>query len=531
MRVQVSVNARATGSPLVPIWPFFGYDEINYTTLPEGRALLANLAGSAGATPHVRNHFWFNTGDGAPAMKWGSTNVYTQDAMGAPVYDFSATDEVLEAMTGSGALPFVELGFMPEALSTHPKPYRNSNTIALNGGCFYPPNDYTAWGQLVEKFALHGQERHSETVPGWLWELWNEPDSGYWRGTFEEYAKLYDYTEAALHRALPRAVLGGPAVIEPGGSFLRKFLEHCTSGQNAVTGETGTRLDLVTFHAKGGVSVVGDHVELNLGHQLRLHQDGFQAVAAFPQLQGTPIYISEADPDGCAACPADAIEGAAYRTSTAYGAYELSMMKLSEELAAQLGVKLAGVLTWAFTFPEAPYFAGFRELSSHGLELPVFAAFKLLGRLQGDRLPLSSSAALAVEDVVAGGVKSAPLVDGMASREQGTVRVLLWSYQDAIVAGAPTPVRLSVQLPAELGGRVHVTELRVDEAHGNVFNAWRSLGSPPAPDAEQLSTLRQRMSAAPVLPDQTLPVAADGSVTIELNLTNFSVSLLTIERN
>ncbi len=37
----------------------------------------------------------------------------------------------------------------------------------------------------------------------WLWELWNEPDIPYWNGTIEEYAKLYDYTESALHDAIP----------------------------------------------------------------------------------------------------------------------------------------------------------------------------------------------------------------------------------------------------------------------------------------------------------------------------------------
>ena len=50
--------------------------------------------------------------------------------------------------------------------------------------------------------------------------------------------------------------------------------------------------------------------------------------------------------------PADA-----YRTSPAYGAYELAMMKHSLELEAEVGVKLAGLLTWAFTFPGTPYFA------------------------------------------------------------------------------------------------------------------------------------------------------------------------------
>ena len=195
--------------------------------------------------------------------------------------------------------------------------------------------------------------------------------------------KLYDYTEAALHAAIPDAGLGGPAVIAPDGPFLREFLQHCATGTNAVTGGTGTRLDLVSFHAKGGVAVNGDHVELDLGHQLRLHRAGFNAVAAFAQLEQTPIYITEADPDGCAACPANTIAGGAYRSSPAYGAYEVAMMKHTLELEREAGVTLGGVLTWAFTFPDSPYFAGYRELATHGIDMPVLGVFKLLGRLSG----------------------------------------------------------------------------------------------------------------------------------------------------
>ena len=83
----------------------------------------------------------------------------------------------------------------------------------------------------------------------------------------------------------------------------------------------------------------------------------------------------------------------AYRNSTAYGAYEIAMMKHSLELEAEVGVKLGGVLTWAFTFPGTPYFAGYRTLATNGINLPVMGAFKLLGRLAGTRVPLTSSGA------------------------------------------------------------------------------------------------------------------------------------------
>jgi xylan 1,4-beta-xylosidase len=527
--VNVSVDATADGAPLERIWPFYGYDEINYTTDPEGRALLAALAAANTARVHVRSHFLFNSGDGAPSLKWGSTNVYTEDAQGSPVYSWALTDGILDAITSVGAFPFVEIGFMPQALSVHPTPYRNVSTIALNGGCFYPPTDYEKWADLIRTWALHANQRYANVAATWLWELWNEPDSGYWHGTFAEYAKLYDHTESALHAALPDAALGGPAAVRADGDFLPQFLQHCASGTNAVTGATGTRLDLVTFHAKGGVAFAGDHVQMNLGNQLRLHRSGFAAVAAVPQFKQTPIYITEADPEGCAACVAGSDPTDAYRTSPAYGAYEIAMMKHTLELGAEVGVKLEGVLTWAFTFPGTPYFAGYRALATNGIDLPVFSAFKLLGRLAGNRVPLTSSGAQPLGDILANGMRGESEVDGVATSNGSAVQVLVWNYHDDLVDVAATPVHLTIEVPASFGATVRVGHLRVDDTHGDAYAVWVAQGMPPAPSATQIAALQAAMEPAPLVPDAIVAVAADGTVVVDFVLPRFGVSLVTIE--
>lgn len=526
--VDISVDATEAGALLERIWAFHGYDEVNYTTTTEGEALLGEIAAAHSAPVHVRNHFLFNSGDGTPGLKWGSTNVYSEDASGAPVYDWALTDGILDALTRAGVSPLVELGFMPQALSAHPLPYQNASSLVLNGGCFYPPKDYEKWAALVHAWATHVSARYPNAAEEWPWELWNEPDSNYWHGTFDEFANLYDYTEAALHEALPAARLGGPAVITADGPFLTQFLQHCATGDNAVTGESGTRLDLITFHAKGGVTLQGEQVELNLGNQLRLHRAGFRAVASFPQYEQTPIYITEADPDGCAACPADFIAGSAYRTSTAYGAYEVAMMKRSLDLEAAEGVDLAGVLTWAFTFPNTPYFAGYRVLASNGVNLPVLSAFELLGQLEGARLPLVSSGARDLDDIVENGVHDQPDVDGMATRDGDVLRVLMWNYHDDVVTAAPTPVHLSVKVPAALGSSVVVAHLRVDEAHGDAYSVWLSQGAPASPSAPQLAALQASMEPAALTPDQALPVGADRTVDVHFELPRFGVSLVTI---
>ena len=527
--VNVSVDATASGTPLERVWPFHGYDEINYTTVPEGKALLGTLAAAHSAPVHVRSHFLLNTGDGTQAMKWGSTNVYTEDEGGNPVYSWTLTDGIMDAITEVGAFPFVEIGFMPEALSTHPAPYRNSSITLLDGGCFYPPTDYTKWADLIREWATHANGRYPNIADSWLWELWNEPDISYWHGTFDEYAKLYDYTESALHEVIPNAVLGGPAVAIVGGGFLTQFLQHCATGTNAVTGKTGTRLDLVTFHAKGGVNIAGDHVEMNLGSQLERHLSGFNAVAKFSQFQQTPIYITEADPEGCAACPVSNYPEDAYRNSPAYGAYEIAMMKHTLELEAQVGIKLGGLLTWAFTFPGTPYFAGYRALATNGINLPVLSAFKLLGSLAGTRLPLSSSGALALNDILTNGVRGQPDVNGMATLDGAAVQVLVWNYHDDIVNVSATPVHLTITAPASFGSTVRVSHLRVDETHGDAYTVWVSQGMPANPSAEQRAALQQAMDPSPLVPDRTVAVAADGTVGVDFDLPRFGVSLVTIQ--
>ena len=43
---------------------------------------------------------------GSPALKWGSTNAYTEDANGKPVYDWTIVDGILDTSVNSGAKPF-----------------------------------------------------------------------------------------------------------------------------------------------------------------------------------------------------------------------------------------------------------------------------------------------------------------------------------------------------------------------------------------------------------------------------------------
>ena len=523
----ISVDATTPGGPLRRIWAYHGYDEVNSTTTVAGRELLATLGALHAGSPYIRSHFLLNSDDGPPGLKWGSTNLYSEDAAGDPVFDFATVDQIMDTLIVTGTRPLVEIGFMPRDLSVNPEPYRNSFTYGLDGGCFYPPDDYDKWRAAVRAWAEHVNQRYDAVQSTWQWELWNEPDIGYWRGTFEEFTLLYDVTEAALHDVLPNAELGGPDVADAGGSFLPQFLEHCATGTNAVSGATGTRLDIVTFHAKGGVGLLEDQVQMDLGSQLRQHRSGMNAVAAVPTLRHAPIIVSEADPDGCAACPADRNPANAYRNSSAYGAYVVAMMKRSLELADRIGVDLRGVLTWAFLFEDVPYFSGYRALETNGIHLPVLNAFKLLGALEGARVPVVSSAARPLDEILEASVRQEPDIDAIAVRDGGYVRVLVYHYHDDLGDTEPSPVHLEVELPADFVSPARVTHVRVDEAHGNAHTVWVSQGSPVAPSAEQIDELRAAMDPVAIEPARDVDVT-DGIFVHEFDLPRFGISLVTL---
>jgi len=144
--VSISVDAQAAQGPLPYVWAFFGYDEPNFTYMPNGRKLLGELSRLSPSPVHVRAHNLLTSGDGTPGLKWGSTNVYTEDASGNPVLGWTILDRIMDAYRDAGVEPLVEIGFMPEALSVRPHPYRHSwPSGPLWTGWAYPPKDYRKW--------------------------------------------------------------------------------------------------------------------------------------------------------------------------------------------------------------------------------------------------------------------------------------------------------------------------------------------------------------------------------------------------
>src|SRR5689334_12266945 len=153
--VEIRVDAATKIGPYRPIYSYFGYDEPNYTYTANGKKLIGELVSLSPVPVQIRAHHMLVTGDGTAALKWGSTNAYTEDANGKPVYDWTIVDRIFDTYEAAKAKPFVEIGFMPEALSTTPEPYTRHWPKPDDGkGWSYPPKDYAKWAELVHQWVL-----------------------------------------------------------------------------------------------------------------------------------------------------------------------------------------------------------------------------------------------------------------------------------------------------------------------------------------------------------------------------------------
>jgi len=533
-RVAIRVDTRNTIAPMSPIWAWFGYDEPNYTYMPDGLELLSDLQAASPVPVHVRAHNLLTSGDAMPALKWGSTNAYTEDAAGRPVYDWTIVDSIFDAYVQRGMKPFVEIGFMPQALTSSTGPYRHhwqpgDDYNDVYTGWAYPPTDYDKWSELVYQWVKHSVEKYGQAeVESWWWEVWNEPDIGYWQGTYDEYVKLYDYAAAGLKRALPTARIGGPEVTGPLGrrtqQWLHDFLEHCLRGTNYATGETGSPLDFVTFHAKGAPRVMPDgHVRMSVSTQLRAIDNGFAIVASFPELANIPIVIGESDPEGCAACPVATNPANAYRNGTMYSSYTAEQLARTYQLMDQRNVNLIGSVTWAFEFEGQPWFYGFRDLATNGVNKPVVNTFRMLGQMSGQRVQVTSTGGLTVAEVRDSSVQGRPDVSALAARDTRSATVLVWNYHDDDLPSPPATVELTIEgLPP---GPATLTHYRVDPDHGNSYAAWLAMGSPQPPSAAQIAEL-QRASELAVIDGPKQVNAGGGTYTTSFQLPRQGVSLL-----
>ncbi len=532
--VAVQVDLQKDLGAFSPVYSWFGYDESDNTVTKNGQALLKKLHDLTPAPVHVRAHFLLTNGEGKPGLKWGYTNVYSEDANGKPVYNWTRIDSIFDAWVHAGVHPYVELGFVPKALSSHPDPYHVPwpGKPGETEGWSYPPNDYGKWRDLTHEVAAHMAARYGMgEVSTWYWEVWNEPDIFYWHGTEQQYEKLYDYAAAGVRAAVPNARVGGPATTGPtqgrkSAAYLKEFLRHCAEDRSSATGGP-VPLDFISFHAKGRPRFVDGHVRMGLKQELENAATGFKIIHASPKFSQLPVVISEADPEGCGACSPPEHPEDTYRDGTLYPTYTAAAMKGLTDLAQREQVHLVGFLTWAFEFEDQPYFSSHRALSTNGVDKPELNFFRMAGLLGGERVTATSSGVVPVQEIVDSSVRQHPDIDAIATRESNSAAVMVWNYQADAIPGPGTPVQVSISGVPKSVRRVLVQQFRIDEHHSNAFTVWKAMGSPQHPNAEQYAKL-QAAGQLQLKGSPTWATADQGRVNIQLELPRESVGLLRV---
>jgi xylan 1,4-beta-xylosidase len=531
--VVIQVDLAKPQGPYKPIYSWFGYDESNFTTMKYGKQLLAELHDLSPVPVYIRAHHLLTSGNGVAELKWSSSNVFSLGPDGKPVYDFTITDQTFDEYMKAGVRPLVELGFMPKDLAAM-VPGVDSYQVhypanTTSGASNNPPKDYAMWGELVRQYTAHLVERYGkQRVSTWYFEVWNEPDISYWHGTPAEYFKLYDYAVAGVRAALPNAMVGGPATTGPtsekAARFLNDFLKHCLNDKSTADGNS-IPLDFISFHPKGHPTMVDGHVRMGLANELQASEAGFVTVASYPQYIHLPIILSEADPEGCAACSMKVNPANAYRNGPLYATYTAAAMKSLFDLQDRTKVNLLAMLSWSFEFEGKDYFEGFRTLATNGIDKPVLNVFRMSGMMSGERVLTSSTGQVPLQDVPSAGVMGAPDVDALATKADHEAAVMLWNYYSDDLPAPGAAVQVNVAgIPA--GVKIVLLEhYRIDDTHSNSYTVWKAMGSPQAPTAEQYARLKEAGQLELLNSPEWLDVS-DGNVTIGTDLPRQATSLM-----
>jgi xylan 1,4-beta-xylosidase len=533
-KITLNVDFNKSIGEMYPFWAFFGADEPNYAYMKDGKKLLAELGALSPVPVYFRTHNLLTSGHDTMNLKWGSTNIYTETTEGVPVYDFTIVDKIFDTYIQRGVKPMAQFGFMPEAMSTKPQPYEHhwqpgKPYDLIYTGWTYPPKDYKKWADLIHKWVEHCVNRYGKTeVESWYWELWNEPNIKYWSGTVQEFCKLYDYTVDAARRALPTIKIGGPDATGPNSAgaakFLTTFLQHCVSDTNYVTGKIGTPIDFIAFHAKGSPKIVENHVQMNMGTQLRDIAAGFKIVSSFPSLKNLPIIIGESDPEGCAACGMKTNPQNAYRNGTMYSSYTAASFARKYALADAYKVNLKGAVSWSFEFENQPYFYGFRDLATNGIDKPVLNVFRMFGMMSGNRVAVSGNQAYnyaMIRDSSVRGEKAD--IDALASKDAHSAAVMLWHYHDDDVQAAAANIEVNMTGFAQK--QVNFHHYRIDNENSNSYEVWKKMGSPENPTNEQIATL-EKAGQLTLLTSPSHIQTPNGALKLTITLPRQGVSLL-----
>ena len=196
-------------------------------------------------------------------------------------------------------------------------------------------------------------------------------------------------------------------------------------------------------------------------------------------------------------------------------------------LIAEQHINFRGTVTWSSEFEDQPYFEGYRELATNGIDKPVLNVFRMFGLLGDQRVNAASSGSLTLDEIVSRGVRERPDINTIASRKEREVEILIWNYHDDDVSAQDAPIEMIISgIP---GGTTHalLEHFRVDANHSNSFAAWKQMGSPQSPSPEQYQELEQAAQLQLLESPRWVPLT-DSALHLKFSLPRQGLSLIRI---
>jgi xylan 1,4-beta-xylosidase len=403
------------------------------------------------------------------------------------IYSFFNADQICDFLLSIGMRPFVELSFMPTALSS------GGDTVFHYRGNITPPKDYDAWETLVRKLVAHWVARYGlSEVSQWFFEVWNEPNqAAFWTGSQADYFHLYACAVRAIKEVHPSLRVGGPASAD--NQWIPEFVDFC--GARAVP------LDFVSTHhyPTDAFGKPGDDTVMQLAASKRsVLRD--EAAKAREQARGKPLYYTEW---ATSSNPFDDLHDQPYAAAF--------IVKTVMEVRGLV----EGYSYWTFSdifeenyFASKPFHGGFGLMTIHGVPKPAYRAFELLHRLGDDILPVEGRHTT---------------VDVWVTRDAARACVLLSNG-----ALPRHPIRTEI-VRLELAGLTGIRSAyveRIDDEHANARRAWLAMGRPESLLPRQVDALEAASSL------RKEPVAFDfgaGLASFDVALPPQGTALLTLE--
>jgi xylan 1,4-beta-xylosidase len=434
--------------------------------------------------------------------------VYREDKAGKPIYNWQYVDQLYDFLISVHVRPFVELGFMPNALAS------GTQTIFWWRGNVTPPKDYDKWRDLVAATLRHWTERYGRSeVSRWYFEVWNEPNlrGGFWTGSQQDYFKLYDVTAEAVKSVSPDYRVGGPATA--GNAWITDFISHCADNHVPV--------DFVSTHTYG---VNAGFLDENGGRGTVVSRDPnavsgdmirTRAQIDSSPLPRLPLFYTEWS---ASYTPADPIHD-----SYCEAAYILDKVKKAEPA-------VNGMSYWTFTdiFEEAgpratPFHGGFGLTNYEDIDKPAFYAYWFLNSLGPTELVNQDPSSFVTRDA------------------KGGVQALLWDFTVTNPGTVNDQVFYAKDQPAKPKGNVALSITHIPAGSyalrctlvgyraNDPYDTYLDLGSPSQLTQPQVALIKAKNSGAPY-ETKTVTVARDGSFELSLPLRENDVYLITLTK-